>query len=188
MGPDKGLTKFGSDIVERMNTVGMAVDISHCGVKTSMDAITSSKKPVLITHSNCRALAPGVARCKPDDVIKAAARTGGVMGITAVRNFVKAGGGATMEDVLNHFDYLVKLVGVEHVGIGSDFDVDAHPAANSAGLEVRGMNRPMRIFELTEGLLRRGYSDADVQLILGGNFQRVLSEIWKSGAGVSASV
>lgn len=170
---DRGLTAFGLEVVARMNSVGMAVDVSHCGQRTSLDAIATSKKPVLITHSNCRALAPGVARCKSDEVIRAAARSGGVLGITAVRHFVRAKDPVTIENVLDHFDYAVRLVGVEHVGIGSDFDLDAHPA-----YDIPGLNHSNRIYQLTEGLLRRGYTDADISLMLGGNFQRALQQIW----------
>jgi len=170
---DRGLTAFGLDVLERMNSIGMAIDVSHCGERTSLDAISSSKKPVLITHSNCRALAPGVARCKSDEVIRAAARSGGVLGITAVRRFVRAKDPVTIEDVLEHFDHAVKLVGVEHVGVGSDFDLDAHPA-----YDIPGLNHFNRVYELTEGLLRRGYTDAHISLILGGNFQRALQQIW----------
>ena len=89
VGNGSGLTQYGQDVVKRMNQIGMAIDISHCGEATSMDAIHASTKPVLITHSNCRALAPGVARCKTDDVITAAARGGGVIGLTGVRHFVR---------------------------------------------------------------------------------------------------
>ena len=170
---DRGLTGFGAEVVARMNSTGMAIDVSHCGQRTSLDAISSSKKPVLITHSNCRALAPGTARCKPDEVIRAAARGGGVLGITAVRHFVRDRDPVTVEDVLDHFDHAVKLVGVEHVGLGSDFDLDAHPA-----YDVPGLNNVNRIYELTEGLLRRGYTRAHLALMLGGNFQRALQEIW----------
>jgi membrane dipeptidase len=170
---DKGLSSFGADVVARMNTIGMAIDVSHCGRRTSLDIISASKKPVLITHSNCRALAPGVARCKPDEVIRAAACTGGVLGITAVRQFVRNAGNATVEDVLNHFDHAVKLVGVEHVGLGSDFDLDAHPT-----YDIPGLNNPDRIYQLTEGLLRRGYCDAQISMMLGGNFERSLRQIW----------
>jgi membrane dipeptidase len=170
---DRGLTGFGAQVVARMNSVGMAIDVSHCGQRTSLDAISASKKPVLITHSNCRALAPGVPRCKPDEVIVAAARSGGVLGITSVRQFVRTKGPATVEDVLDHFDHAVKLVGVEHVGVGSDFDLDAHPT-----YDISGLNNPNRIYELTEGLLRRGYTNTDLSLMLGGNFQRALQQIW----------
>ena len=170
---DKGLTAFGADVIARMNSVGMAIDVSHCGQRTSLDVISASKKPVLITHSNCRALAPGVARCKPDEVIRAAARNGGVLGITAVRQFVRSAGNATIEDVLNHFDHAVKLAGVEHVGLGSDFDLDAHPS-----YDIPGLNNADRIYQLTDGLLRRGYTDAQVAMMLGGNFERALRQIW----------
>jgi membrane dipeptidase len=171
---DRGLTPFGVEVVARMNSIGMAVDVSHCGPRTSMDAIALSKKPVLITHSNCRALAPNAPRCKSDEVIRAAARSGGVLGITAVRRFVRAKDPVTIEDVLDHFDYAVKLVGVEHVGVGSDFDLDPHPS-----YDVPGLNDSKRIYELTEGLLRRGYTAAHISLMLGGNFQRSLQDIWK---------
>jgi membrane dipeptidase len=173
MSHDRGLTAFGAELVVRMNSIGMAIDVSHCGQRTSLDVISSSKKPVLITHSNCRALAPGVARCKPDEVIRAAALKGGVLGITSVRQFVRANGPATIEDVLDHFDHAARLVGVEHVGLGSDFDLDAHPA-----YDIAGLNHSNRVHELTEGLLRRGYTSADVGLMLGGNFQRALQQIW----------
>jgi membrane dipeptidase len=105
-------------------------------------------------------------------VIQAAARKGGVLGITSVRQFVRAGGRATIEDVLDHFDHAVRLVGVEHVGLGSDFDLDAHPA-----YDIAGLNHARRVYSLTEGLLRRGYNNADVALTLGGNFQRALRQI-----------
>ncbi len=170
---DRGLTAFGLEIVARMNSIGMAIDVSHCGQRTSLDAISASKKPVLITHSNCRALTPGVPRCKSDEVIRAAARNGGVLGITTVRHFVRASDPVTREDVLDHFDHAVKLVGIEHVGIGSDFDLDAHPA-----YDIPGLNHSNRIYELAEGLLRRGYTGEHISLMLGGNFQRALQQIW----------
>ena len=121
---DSGLSKYGIQIVERMNHVGMAVDISHCGDRTTMNAIEASRKPVFITHSNCRALVPSCARCKTDEAIKHMAATGGVMGITMVRSFVRSAGPVTIEHVLDHFDHLTRLVGVEHAGIGSDVDLD----------------------------------------------------------------
>ncbi len=177
---DSGLTEFGAQIIERMNQIGMAVDISHCGDRTTLDAIEASKKPVLITHSNCRALVPDSHRCKTDEAIRRTAAKGGVIGITMVRYFVHEGQTATIEDVLDHIDHVVKLCGVEHVGLGSDVDLDgrdthSHPARRN---DLDGMNYSEKVFELTQGLLRRGYSSSDIQLILGGNFQRALTEIW----------
>jgi membrane dipeptidase len=171
---DPGLTDYGAQVVEEMNRIGMAVDISHTGDRTGVEAIRMSKKPVLITHSNCRALNPH-PRCKPDDVIHAMAARGGVMGITAIRSFV-GGQRATIEDVLDHFGHVARIAGIEHVGVGSDNDVEGGRPARHA--DIAGLDGPQRIFNLTEGLIRRGYSGRDIRLILGGNFQRALSEIW----------
>src|SRR5665811_877686 len=98
---DEGLTAYGARIVQRMNQVGMAVDISHCGDRTTLDAIEASRRPVLVTHSNCRALVPGAARCKTDEAILRMAAKGGVMGITMVRSFVRSAGRVTIEHVLD---------------------------------------------------------------------------------------
>jgi membrane dipeptidase len=192
---DGGLSDFGVSIVERMNKVGMAVDVSHCGDLTTLDAFEVSKKPVLITHSNCRALVPGHPRLKTDEAIKKMAASGGVMGITGVRMFVKSDEPTTVEHVLDHFNHVVKLVGIEHVGVGSDMDLDGYddmPAEENKRLragykgsysfrekiDIEGLDHPRRMFDLTEGLIRRKYSDQDIELILGGNFKRVLTQIW----------
>lgn len=176
---DRGLTPFGIELVSRMNLIGMAIDISHCGQRTGLDAIEASNKPVLITHSNCRALAPGVARCKPDEVIAAAARKGGVIGLTGVRHFVRSTDPVTIEDALNHFDHAIRLVGIEHVGLGSDTDLDGRDHGYGKLLyDIAGLNRTNRVYQLTEGLIRRGYTDEQIGLILGGNFQRALQQIW----------
>jgi membrane dipeptidase len=177
---DTGLSPFGAQVVERMNRVGMAVDISHCGDRTTLDAIEASSKPVLITHSNCRALVRGSRRCKTDEAIRRTAAKGGVIGVTMVRSFVRPGETATIEDFLDHIDHVVKLCGVEHVGLGSDVDLDgrdlhSHPRNKS---DLDGIDYAKKVFDLTEGLLRRNYSRGDVELILGGNFQRALAEIW----------
>lgn len=194
---DGGISDFGVLIVERMNEVGMAVDVSHCGDRTTLDAFEISTAPVLITHSNARALVGGHPRCKSDEAIKAMAKSGGVMGITGVRNFVRRKEPTTIEHLLDHFDYVAKLVGVEHVGIGSDMDPDGYddipePAysrlkggyKNSYSfrdkIDTDGFDHPNKVYDLTEGLVRRGYADADIELILGGNFRRVLGEIWKA--------
>jgi membrane dipeptidase len=190
-----GLSDFGVAIVDRMNAVGMAVDVSHSGDQTALDACAVSKKPVLFTHSNARALAPGHPRCKTDDAIRAMAKSGGVMGITGVRMFVKNSEPTTIEHFLDHYDHVAKLVGPQHLGIGSDIDLDGYddmpPEDNRrlrAGykgsygfrekIDIEGIDHPKRVFDVAEGLIRRKYSDADIRGILGGNFRRVLSEIW----------
>ncbi len=194
---DGGISDFGARIIGRMDKVGMAVDVSHCGDQTTLDAFEISKKPVLITHSNCRALAPGHPRCKTDEAIKKMAATGGVMGVTSVRMFVKNDEPTTIEHYLDHFDHVAKLVGAEHLGVGSDIDLDGYddlPAQVNQQLranykqgdyrfrdkiDIEGVDHPKRMFDLTEGLIRRDYSDGDIEGILGGNFKRALVEIWK---------
>lgn len=192
---DEGISDFGAAIIERMNKVGMAVDVSHCGDRTTLDAFELSRKPVLITHSNCRALVPGHPRDKTDEAIKRVGAAGGVMGITGVRMFVKADEPTTIEHVLDHFDHVRKLIGPEHLGVGSDIDLYGYdkmpPDLNKklrAGykgsygfrekIDVEGLDHPKRMFDLTEGLIRRKYSDKDIEGILGGNFKRVLAQIW----------
>ena len=192
---DEGISDFGISIIERMNKLGMAVDVSHCGDRTTLDAFEISKKPVLITHSNCRALVPGHPRLKTDEAIKKVGDTGSVMGITGVRMFVKGDEPTTVEHVLDHFDHVRKLIGPEHLGVGSDIDLygyDAMPPelnkqlragykgsyAFREKIDIEGLDHPKRMFDLTEGLIRRKYNDADIEGILGGNFERVLAQIW----------
>jgi len=192
---DEGISDFGAAVIERMNKVGMAVDVSHCGDQTTLDAFEISKKPVLITHSNCRVLAGGHPRTKPDEAIKKVGAAGSVMGITGVRMFVKADEPTTIEDCLNHFDHVRDLIGPEHIGVGSDIDLWGYdkmpPELNKqlrAGykgsyafrekIDIEGLDHPKRMFDLTEGLIRRKYTDTDIKGILGENFRRVLKEIW----------
>ena len=179
---DIGLTPYGAHIVERMNAVGMAVDVSHCGDRTTLDAIEASSKPVLVTHSNCRALVPGVARCKTDEAIARMAAKGGVMGITMVRAFVGSTPRITIDNVLDHMQRVASLVGVEHVGVGSDVDLDGRDLAGgrSRSYDLDGINYTKKIYDVTEGLVRRNFSSRDIELILGGNFQRALGEAWKA--------
>ena len=192
---DDGISDFGVAIIEQMNKVGMAVDVLHCGDRTTLDAFEISKKPVLITHSNCRALVPGHPRVKTDEAIKKVGESGSVIGITAVRMFVKADEPTTVEHVLDHFDHVRKLIGPEHIGVGSDIDLYGYdkmpPDLNKqlrAGykgsyafrerIDVEGLDHPKRVFDLTEGLIRRKYSNSEIEGILGGNFKRILSQIW----------
>lgn len=197
---DGGLSVFGVSILERMEQVGMAVDASHCGDQTTLDALEAAKKPVIFTHATARALLPGHLRCKTDEAIRKMARSGGVMGIAMIRFMVRNSEPVTLEHVLDHVDYVTKLVGVEHVAIGSDLDVVGNPnAVNGGGFDprtqpnftryqyhedtdgaitIRGLDHSQRVFDLTEGLIRRGYTDAHIAQILGGNAVRVLGAIW----------
>ena len=194
---DGGISDFGVSVVSAMNDIGMVVDVSHCGDQTTLDAFELSTRPVLITHSNCRSLTPGHPRCKTDEAIKTMAASGGVMGVTAVRNFVKGDEPTTIEHYIDHIDHIVKLVGIEFAGVGTDSDLagyDAMPKemydkllanykasyAFRERLDIDGLNHPKKMYDLTEALIQRGYSDDNIKAILGGNFRRVLGEIWIS--------
>lgn len=191
---DGGVTDFGASIIEAMNGVGMLIDVSHSGDRTTLDAIAISKKPIAITHSNCRALIDH-PRVKTDEAIKALAAKGGVMGITGVRNFVSKTEPTGIAQLADHIDHVAKLVGIEHVGIGSDADLngydDVSPEMNKQlrgaykdsyafreKIDVDGFDHPYKIYDLTEELIRRKYSDANIKAVLGGNFQRLLASTW----------
>lgn len=191
---DGGVSDFGVEIIKAMNEVGMLVDVSHSGPRTTLDAIEISTKPIAFTHTNCRALVDH-PRLKTDEAIKALAAKGGVMGITGVRMFVSAKEPTTVSDMVDHFDHVVKLVGVEHLGIGTDADLNGYddmPAEMQKQLragykssyafrdkiDTDGFDHPLKMFDLTEELIRRKYSDANIKAVLGGNFRRLLGDIW----------
>ncbi|WP_394537861.1 membrane dipeptidase [Lysobacter enzymogenes] len=192
---DGGLSDYGVAIVAEMEKVGMLVDVSHCGDRTTLDAIELAKGPIAITHSNCRALNDH-PRLKSDEAIRKLAAKGGVMGITGVRMFVGAKEPTTLDSMIDHIDHVARLVGIEHVGIGSDADLygyDAMPAEQLKALkasykasygfreriDIEGFDRPTKIYELTQALLRRGYGEADIEAVLGGNFRRLLGQVWR---------
>jgi membrane dipeptidase len=177
---DYGLTELGETIVGAMNHSGLTIDLSHCGERTTLDAIAVSGQPVIITHANCKALVNN-RRCKSDRVIRALASKGGVMGITSIGVFARGLRQSRLSDVLDHYDHVARLVGVEHVGVGSDTDLEGRGGilrwmGRRFSLDVPGLDHPLRIFELTEGLVKRGYSDRAIELILGENFTRLLHE------------
>jgi membrane dipeptidase len=191
---DGGVSDYGAEVIKAMNQVGMLIDVSHSGDRTTLDAIELSPKPIAFTHSNCRALNDH-PRLKTDEAIRKLAAKGGVMGITGVRNFVKSKEPTTVEDVVDHIDHVVKLVGIEHVGIGTDSDLmgyDHMPPEQykqlKAGykasyafrdkIDTDGFNHPRKIYDLTAALIHRGYSDANIQAVLGGNFRRLLGSTW----------
>jgi membrane dipeptidase len=195
---DAGLTEFGRRIVERMNAVGMVVDVAHGGDRTILDACAASTKPVIISHGNCRALHPGYPRCVSDDAIRALAKTGGVIGINFISFMVKAKEPTTVDDVIDHIDHVRDLVGLEHVGIGSDFGLESNDhvadrdefrrfmaAADRryrvhAREAVQDLDHPLRFFTLTDALIRRRYTNEQIKVVTGGNFQRVLSSLWRA--------
>lgn len=191
---DGGVSDFGVGIIKAMNEVGMLVDVSHCGDRTTLDAIEMSSRPIAITHSNCRALIDH-PRLKTDEAIRKLADKGGVIGITGVRMFVSKTDPTTVDDMVEHIDHVARLVGVEHVGIGSDADLNGYDDMPSDQLkklrgaykasyafrekiDIDGFDHPKKFYDLTESLIRRGYSDSNIEKVLGGNFRRLLGEIW----------
>ena len=148
-----GLTDFGKQVVMEMNRQGIMVDISHVSDKTFYDALAISKAPLIASHSSCRALCDHV-RDMSDDMIKALAAKGGVIQINYEKSF-------------DHIDHAVKLVGADHVGLGSDFDGADMPD---------GMEDCTHLPQITEALMRKGYADDDIRKILGGNLLRVMEQ------------
>jgi membrane dipeptidase len=195
---DVGLKPFGAEVIRAMNRVGMVVDLAHANDRTSLEAAEASEVTPIISHTNCRALNPGFTRAMPDEVIRAFAARGGVIGVTVVRQFVTAQEPTTIEDYINHIDHIANLVGIEHVGIGSDTDLSQQDGVDDEAkrlqfarsgqeqyrwrerTEIDGLDHPRRLYDITEGLVRRGYSDAHIRLVLGGNWQRVLGQVWNT--------
>ena len=196
-----GLSYFGVDMVQRMNDLGMLVDVSHTGLQSTLDAIEVSKVPIIFSHANCKALCDH-PRNKTDEQIKALAARGGVIGLTCFNSFVSDKPRSTLEDLLDHYDHVAKLAGVDHIGIGSDFSVAGWPGkAPDAEWEqhmrlygererkalksrfppyIDEVNGPQRYRVIAEGLRKRGYSLADIEKILGLNFLRVYKQVLKS--------
>jgi membrane dipeptidase len=190
-----GVSEFGVRIIERMNRVGMAVDCAHAGDRTMMDAFSLSKKLVIISHGGCRALYPGYPRCATDEAIRAMAKTGGVIGINFISSMVKPQEPTTIDDVIDHFEHVANLVGFEHIAVGSDIGIESNDfvppeqlARMLAGMNpkyrvhhceaVEHLDHPQRIYDLTDGLIRRKFTDEHIRLILGENWRRVLADIW----------
>ena len=193
---NSGLSTFGVEVVARMNEMGLLVDLSHCGEATTVDGIATSKKPVAITHSACKALFDH-PRNKADAIIRALAGRGGVMGIFQINPYIGPKERNTLDDVLAHVDHAVKVGGVEHVGIGSDREHRRIPdtpeerqklidelsrlrPVNAASFRwpffISELNGPRRMETIAEGLAKRGYRADAVDKILGGNFYRLFKD------------
>jgi membrane dipeptidase len=189
-----GLSDFGRAVVAEMNRIGVIVDVAHSGWQTSLEAAKTSKRPMVASHSGAAAVNRHI-RCKPDEVIRAIVDTGGYIGICAIPSFLGRSG--DINALLDHIDYVVKRFGSDHVAIGTDV---AHASRNAESenqkIPPRPRSRPRfeyfwppnafagqprRNFTMewtnwpmfTVGLVQRGYSDGDIQKILGGNVLRV---------------
>jgi membrane dipeptidase len=194
-----GLSRLGEKVVASMNELGMLIDLSHCGDNTTMEAIQLSKKPCAITHAGCRALYPTL-RNKPDEHIRAIAEKGGIFGVYNMSLWLTDRDTTSIDDVLNHIDHAVKIVGVEHVAFGSDGPVlenttpEADELAGHQGyakrnlglpgaekipshIHVRELNSPQRLLRLAEALAKRGYKEDAIEKIIGGNFVRLFREV-----------
>ena len=199
---DGGLSDFGKKLIQEMNRVGMVVDLSHTGHRTTMEAMEVSRSPCVFSHSGCSAVFRS-NRNIHDDQIKAVAAGGGMAGITAFPPVVSGDQQSTMDQLMAHFDHAINLVGTEHIGFGSDYFTAQVPYSTpEQSMEVyqtsidsgrwkpetyppppyifpEGIETPDKLANLTRALLERGYSKEDVTKILGGNFMRVYKEVWK---------
>ncbi len=192
---DVGLSKFGVDLVAEMNRLGMVVDLSHVGHRTTMDAIELSEHPVWFSHANPKALCEH-PRNKTDNEVRALVARGGVVGANIFPAFLKRGDDSTLDDVLDTIEYWVELAGIEHVSIGLDFTenqseewfqwlmagkrLDSPVFRLELPLRLpKGIERADEMPNLTAGLLGRGYSHEDVRKILGLNVLRLFEQVWK---------
>ena len=165
-----GLSEFGKRVVERMNKTGMMVDLSHASEKSFWDALECSSKPIICSHSSSRALCDHT-RNLTDDQMRALARSGGVAQVCLYSGFLKKDGNATVEDAVRHIMHMIDVMGVDHVGIGSDFD---------GGGGLPGLEDASWFISLTEHLMAEGLSDSDLSLVWGANFLKV----WSVNAGL----
>lgn len=162
-----GISSFGQQVVREMNRLGILVDLSHAGEKSFYDALELSSQPIVCSHSSCRALCDH-PRNLTDDQMRALAAKGGVMQITMYNGFLVKDGEATVLDALRHLEHAIEVMGIDHVGIGTDFDGDGG---------VRGMANSSELLNFTRLLLARGYSEQDIEKIWGGNFLRVMTQV-----------
>ena len=165
-----GLSMFGEQVVREMNRLGLMVDLSHGGERSFYDALDVSSQPIVCSHSSCRALCDH-PRNLTDDQMRALAQHGGVMQITVYPGFLVKDGEATVLDALDHLDHAVSVMGIDYVGLGTDFDGDGG---------VRGLADASEMLNFTRMLLARRYTERDIQKIWGGNFLRVMSQVQAS--------
>ena len=194
-----GLSRHGRDVVARMNELRMLVDLSHCGLQTTADGIATSSRPVAITHSGCRGVFDH-PRSKTDDILRALANKGGVIGIYMMP-FINAQGQPMAADLVKQIEYAVKVCGEDHVGIGSDLSITPHvvnaeyeakhrrfvEGRKARGIAapreedymfVKDLNVPRRLELIADQLQSRGHSAARIEKIIGANWLRLFGEVW----------
>ena len=160
-----GVSPFGAQVIAEMNRLGLMVDLSHAGEKSFYDALQISRTPIVCSHSNSRALCD-VPRNITDDQMRALAAAGGVCQITLYNGFLRTDGNATITDAIRHLEHAIDIMGIEHVGLGTDFDGDGG---------IPGLADASELVNFTKALLRRRYSESDISLIWGGNWLRVMN-------------
>ena len=190
-----GLSDFGLAVVERMNQLGIIVDLSHCGEATSRDGIAVSKRPPAFTHTMCKAIYDHV-RAKSDDLLMAIADKGGMVGIATLGYFIGPSADTTFADYLRHVDHAVKVAGIDHVGLASDYSIrgiektqtrDSWYVPRLSSFKpvyrvrwppwIAELDPPERFRNIAEGLATRGYTSAQIEKILGGNWTRYFAEV-----------
>jgi membrane dipeptidase len=195
---DGGLTQFGHQVVRRMNQLGMTIDTAHCGDKTAADVIEASEKPTVISHVGARALW-NTSRMMPDDVLKACAAKGGVIGVEAAPHTTLTHNHPqhSIESFMEHFEYIANLVGIEHVAFGPDTLFGDHVGLHHAfasqlsigtahagphfeeAAYVKGLENPSEVMpNVVRWLVAHGYGDEDIAKVTGKNVLRVLEETW----------
>lgn len=162
-----GVSSFGEKVIREMNDLGIMVDLSHGGEKSFYDALDISRVPIVCSHSNCKALCD-VPRNLTDDQLRALAAKGGVAHTTLYSGFLRKDGEASVLDAVDHLEHAIRIMGIDHVGIGTDFDGDGG---------VRGMADSSELINFTIRLLRRKYSERDIEKIWGGNWLRVMAQV-----------
>lgn len=167
-----GVSPFGADVIREMNRVGMMVDLSHGGEKSFYDALDISSQPIVCSHSSARALC-NHPRNLTDDQMRALAQKGGVAQVTFYHGFLKTEGEASIIDAIAHLNHMVKIMGVEHVGIGTDFDGDGG---------VKGIASASELINFTRRMLRERYTNEEIQMLWGGNFMRVMQQVQQAAA------
>lgn len=163
-----GVSRFGEQVIKEMNRCGIMVDLSHAGEKSFYDALSISSKPIVCSHSNCKALCD-VPRNLTDDQLRALAKHGGVAHITLYHGFLRNDSQeATVMDAIAHLEHAIDIMGIEYVGLGTDFDGDGG---------IRGLADSSELINFTLHLLRRRYSERDIARIWGGNWLRVMAQV-----------
>ena len=164
-----GVSRFGEQVIREMNRLGLMVDLSHAAEKSFYDALDISQTPIVCSHSSCRALCDH-PRNLTDDQMRRLATHGGVMQVTLYNGFLVKDGDATILDAIAHLEHAISVMGIDHVGLGTDFDGDGG---------ICGLRDSSELLQFTRQLLSRHYSERDIQKIWGGNFLRVMSQVQK---------